>query len=215
VVKKTNIKKEAPRKEATPDAARNNFDLRKSAKFTSRESSVLQTEVAHKRESDIITNDIVDGLDSLASLTSQHLVEKNNMNSTDRPLSVEDAEAVEKLHTLRYLSGVLSNKSAQTPANEDNSEAAVAVKAVAVIPDAAKLPIISDLPYIDEEENELDEAIRCAIGLDNDEVVTSIQLASTESYSSASTLLVSQRSCSGTDTIHMSEKVIKRDYRDM
>jgi hypothetical protein len=77
------------------------------------------------------------------------------------------------------------------------------------------LPIISDLPYIDEEENELDEAIRCAIGLDNDEVVTSIQLASTESYSSASTLLVSQRSCSGTDTIHMSEKVIKRDYRDM
>ena len=76
----------------------------------------------------------------------------------------------------------------------------------------------SDLPFIDEDERELDEAIRDAIGLGQDEVVASIQLGSTTSpgsYSTASTLLLSQRSCSGTDTIHMSEKVIKRDYRDL
>ena len=77
----------------------------------------------------------------------------------------------------------------------------------------------SDLPYIDESDLELDEAIRDAIGIDEDRLVTRIQLDSTTSSASqsnnASTLLVSQRSCSGTDTIHMSEKVIKRDYRDM
>ena len=89
-------------------------------------------------------------------------------------------------------------------------------------PPAPSLIRTSDLPYIDESDLELDEAIRDAIGIEQEMLVTRIQLDSTTSSSSsanpnsnASTLLVSQRSCSGTDTIHMSEKVIKRDYRDM
>ena len=99
---------------------------------------------------------------------------------------------VDKIHTLRYSSGgVLSNKSAQTPKD-------------------------SDLPFIDEDELELDEAIQDATGLAQDQRVQSIQLNSTApNAGNVQGLLVSQRSCSGTDTIHISEKVIQRDYRDM
>ena len=125
-----------------------------------------------------------------------------------------DEVDAEKLHTLKYSSGgVLSNKSAQTQQTkiENNLETKQS-------PPACNTLNPSDLPFIDEDERELDEAIRDAIGLAQDEVVASIQLGSTASpgtYSTASTLLLSERSCSGTDTIHMSEKVIKRDYRDL
>ena len=126
---------------------------------------------------------------------------------------IDEVDA-EKLHTLKYSSGgVLSNKSAQTQQTkiENNLETKQS-------PPACNTLNPSDLPFIDEDERELDEAIRDAIGLAQDEVVASIQLGSTASpgtYSTASTLLLSERSCSGTDTIHMSEKVIKRDYRDL
>ena len=136
-----------------------------------------------------------------------------------------DEVDTEKLHTLRYTSGgVLSNKSAaQTQNNLESKPEKTRQTALMPSPPAPpscnySLNPSSDLPFIDEDDRELDEAIRDAIGLAQDEVVASIQLGSTTppgSYSTASTLLLSQRSCSGTDTIHMSEKVIKRDYRDL
>ena len=103
----------------------------------------------------------------------------------------DDNDDIEKLHTLRYSTGgVLSTKSAQTPN--------------------------ADLPFIDEDDLELDEAIQDATGLAQEQRVQSIQLnATTPNAGSVQGLLVSQRSCSGTDTIHLSEKVIQRDYRDM
>ena len=103
----------------------------------------------------------------------------------------DDDDDIEKLHTLRYSTGgVLSTKSAQTPN--------------------------ADLPFIDEDDLELDEAIQDATGLAQEQRVQSIQLnATTPNAGSVQGLLVSQRSCSGTDTIHLSEKVIQRDYRDM
>lgn len=103
----------------------------------------------------------------------------------------DDDVDIEKLHTLRYSTGgVLSTKSAQTPN--------------------------ADLPFIDEDDLELDEAIQDATGLAQEQRVQSIQLnATTPNAGSVQGLLVSQRSCSGTDTIHLSEKVIQRDYRDM
>lgn len=110
------------------------------------------------------------------------------------------------MHTLRYSTGgVLANKSAQTPSKPDQS------------PSLLTLQNPSDLPFIDEDERELDEAIRDATGLTQDQVVSSIQLGSTSStpIGPAATLLISERSCSGIDTIHMSEKVIKRNYRDL
>lgn len=104
---------------------------------------------------------------------------------------IKDDDDIEKLHTLRYSTGgVLSTKSAQTPN--------------------------ADLPFIDEDDLELDEAIQDATGLAQEQRVQSIQLnATTPNAGSVQGLLVSQRSCSGTDTIHLSEKVIQRDYRDM
>ena len=103
----------------------------------------------------------------------------------------DDDVDIEKLHTLRYSTGgVLSTKPAQTPN--------------------------ADLPFIDEDDLELDEAIQDATGLAQEQRVQSIQLnATTPNAGSVQGLLVSQRSCSGTDTIHLSEKVIQRDYRDM
>ena len=99
----------------------------------------------------------------------------------------DDNDDIEKLHTLRYSTGgVLSTKSAQTPN--------------------------ADLPFIDEDL-ELDEAIQDATGLAQEQRVQSIQI--TPNAGPVQGLLVSQRSCSGTDTIHLSEKVIQRDYRDM
>ena len=149
-----------------------NFELRRSAKFSSRESSVLKS--GDETKSDQIES---------ATISEQ-----------------------DKLHTLRYSSGgVLSTKSAQTLP-------AAAAESLSLNP-----PSSSDLPYIDEDERELDEAIRDATGLAQEEVVASIQLGTTSAVpdSTAATLLVTHRSCSGTDTIHMSEKVIKRDYRDL
>lgn len=100
---------------------------------------------------------------------------------------IKDEDDKEKLHTLRYSTGgVLSTKSAQTPN--------------------------ADLPFIDEDL-ELDEAIQDATGLAQEQRVQSIQI--TPNAGPVQGLLVSQRSCSGTDTIHLSEKVIQRDYRDM
>lgn len=121
------------------------------------------------------------------------------MKSEDENPDVSDQA---KLHTLKYSTGgVLTNKSAQTP----NTESPVLT-----------LHNPSDLPFIDEDERELDEAIRDATGLTQDQVVSSIQLGSTSTpIGPASTLLISERSCSGIDTIHMSEKVIKRNYRDL
>jgi len=121
-------------------------------------------------------------------------VERNfELRKSAKKVDIKDTtESVEKLHTLKYSSGgVLSNKSAQTHTKE------------------------TDLPFIDEDELELDEAIQDATGLAQDQQVQSIQLNSTANASSVQGLLISQRSCSGTDTIHISEKVIQRDYRDM
>lgn len=169
VVKTTSILKE-------PSVERN-FELRRSAKFSSRESSVMKSEDKETLKDDFYYND----------------------------------------HTLRYSGGgVLSSKSAQAQQQQTNfdnhKEATTTPTAKEDITFSTLNP--SDLPYIDEDERELDEAIRDATGLAQDQVVASIQLASTASNASASTLLVSQRSCSGTDTIR-SEKVIKRDYRDL
>ncbi len=120
-------------------------------------------------------------------------------------------EAQERLHTLRYNSGVLENKQQQQPLLPLPLSQPLSAQAL-------MLQTSPELPFIDEEVD-LDEAIRDAIGLgseDADSVVASIQLDSPDSSTvTASSLLVSQRSCSGTDTIHMSEKVIKRDYQDL
>ena len=174
---------------------------------------------------------------------------KNEAAVTIASAAAPAAENTEKIHTLRYSSGgVLSaNKPAQADEqkfdeifrenfhgeNDDftkkeekqpfppSSSLTSEVRRRPKIskPPAPSLIRTSDLPYIDESDLELDEAIRDAIGIDQERLVTKIQLDSTASsspsQSNASTLLVSQRSCSGTDTIHMSEKVIKRDYRDM
>ena len=159
-----------------------------SNKFSSRESSMV-------KEHDY-ANDLVKGLETMT------------------PLAAAKKDEAEKIHTLRYSSGgVLPNKPAQAV---DPLTTEVSPKLTTEVIPKPSLIGTSDLPYIDESDLELDEAIRDAIGMEQDRLVTSIQLASTAaSYSNASTLLVSQRSCSGTDTIHMSEKVIKRDYRDL
>lgn len=100
----------------------------------------------------------------------------------------------------------------------------------------------NDLPFIDDGDAELDAAIQEAVPLlDHQDQVTSIQVCSISSFikivstarknfyfyfndkltstanstSDVSTLLVSERPCSGTDTIHTSEKVIQREYRDV
>ena len=68
---------------------------------------------------------------------------------------VDEVDA-EKLHTLKYSSGgVLSNKSAQTQQTkiENNLETKQS-------PPACNTLNPSDLPFIDEDERELDEAIR-------------------------------------------------------
>ena len=131
-----------------------------------------------------------------ASKPKESSVERNfELRKSAKKVDIKEEETtenVDKIHTLRYSSGgVLSNKSAQTPKD-------------------------SDLPFIDEDELELDEAIQDATGLAQDQRVQSIQLNSTApNAGTVQGLLLSQRSCSGTDTIHISEKVIQRDYRDM
>jgi len=171
VVKTTSILKE-------PSVERN-FELRRSAKFSSRESSVMKSSEDNK--------------------TTTNIMDESTYND----------------HTLRYSTGgVLSTKSAQAQSkdNQENSFSTANNNSKENLTFSALNP--SDLPFIDEDERELDEAIRDATGLAQDQVVASIQLGSTASNPPASTLLVSQRSYSGTDTI-CSEKVIKRDYRDL
>jgi len=211
IVKTTSIKE--------PSVERN-FELRRSARFSSRESSVIKAEekpFENLKDTKVSLNEVSEAPKEVVKQALEHT------NNLQNDLSMKNQQVVkpkvdqvdeEKLHTLKYSSGgVLSNKSAQTQQNkiENNLE-----QSKPQSPCNTLNP--SDLPFIDEDERELDEAIRDAIGLAQDEVVASIQLGSTASpgtYSTASTLLLSQRSCSGTDTIHMSEKVIKRDYRDL
>ena len=220
VVKKTSILKEpSVEKEAK----------RHHSKFSSRESSVAKD---HHHEK-IYANDLVKGLESVVPLASKKEASNEAINATDGKKG-EDSSS-DKLHTLRYSEGgVLSNKPAQAATEGvarsipyyKSAPPPVAPKPATekgVAPVHHHIPtkpaslITSDLPYIDESDLELDEAIRDAIGMEQDRLVTSIQLASpsSDSYSNASTLLISQRSCSGTDTIHMSEKVIQRSYRDL
>jgi len=214
VVKTTSIKE--------PSVERN-FELRRSARFSSRESSVIKAEEKpfenpyHHKDTKVSLNEAPEAPKEVVKKALEHtsnlqndLYKKNQQVASPK---IDEVDA-EKLHTLKYSSGgVLSNKSAQTQQTkiENNLETKQS-------PPACNTLNPSDLPFIDEDERELDEAIRDAIGLAQDEVVASIQLGSTASpgtYSTASTLLLSERSCSGTDTIHMSEKVIKRDYRDL
>ena len=175
-----------------------NFELRRSAKFSSRESSVIKEPSVIKETKAIKESSVI----------------KDSVVIKDSSV-IKSADEADKLHTLKYQSGVLSNKSAQTPNPDTTPKPEVTETDFPVHTPLSTLNPPSDLPFIDEEELELEEAIRDS-GLDLDNVVSSIQLASpSNSYSNASTLLISQRSCSGTDTIHMSEKVIKRDYRDL
>ena len=186
---------------------------------------------------DYANENLVKGLESVTPLLAAKNP-KNNEAATNAAPAAADAE---KIHTLRYSSGgVLSNKPAQAEQQQlepdiirsgypkpgypvgysppSSSSLTSEVRRSKISKPSSTLIRTSDLPYIDESDLELDEAIRDAIGIDEDRLVTRIQLDSTTSsasQSNASTLLVSQRSCSGTDTIHMSEKVIKRDYRDM
>lgn len=207
-----------------------NYELRKSGKISSFEHKVEMSETSTvdsaslmKREASI-TEDIVKGLESITELTNQHLAKKQELDA--------QLEA-DKLHTLRYSSGVLNHKPAQARnVIEDTATTKESPSSV------NKSNATVEMPFIDEEDEEssplvltatatktseknpgdaeLSEAIRKATGLGEEQVVASIQLAETDSSStSASTLLVSQRSCSGTDTIHMSEKVIQRDYKDV
>jgi len=211
VVKTTSIKE--------PSVERN-FELRRSARFSSRESSVIKAEEKpfenlNLKDTKVSLNQACEAPKEVIKPAMEHT------NNLQNDLSMKNQQVVkpkidqvdeEKLHTLKYSSGgVLSNKSAQTQQKiENNLETKLPPPCNTLNP--------SDLPFIDEDERELDEAIRDAIGLAQEEVVASIQLGSTSSpgtYSTASTLLLSERSCSGTDTIHMSEKVIKRDYRDL
>lgn len=197
-----------------------NFELRRSARFSSRESSVIKAEEKpfenlNLKDTKVSLNQACEAPKEVIKPAMEHT------NNLQNDLSMKNQQVVkpkidqvdeEKLHTLKYSSGgVLSNKSAQTQQKiENNLETKLPLPCNTLNP--------SDLPFIDEDERELDEAIRDAIGLAQEEVVASIQLGSTASpgtYSTASTLLLSERSCSGTDTIHMSEKVIKRDYRDL
>lgn len=195
VIKKTSVISKEP-------SVERNFELRRSAKFSSTCSEAVKKKedtiadddklLLQRRQAEL-RKEISQGLEKVANLAAeQHMKDKHFAAAAD---PVTDAE---KLHTLRYSSGVLPVK--------DKPK---------IINPAQTHPVV-DLPYIDEDENELNEAIRDATGLGEDEVVASIQLTSTNESSPASTLLVStQRSYSGTDTIHMSEKVIKRDYRDL
>jgi len=200
-----------------------NFELRRSARFSSRESSVIKTEekpFENLNSKDTKINEKAlknEPSEAQKEVVKQELEHTNNLQNH---LSMKNQQVVqpkvnqvdeEKLHTLKYSSGgVLPNKSAQTQQKIENN--------LETKPATHNTLNPSDLPFIDEDERELDEAIRDAIGLAQEEVVASIQLGSTTSpgtYSTASTLLLSERSCSGTDTIHMSEKVIKRDYMDL
>ena len=196
----------------------------------SRESSML------RQEHELYANEsLVKGLETVVPLANKdpdvHCSsgsKKDNLNvNINAKANNANNTNSDKIHTLKYTSGgVLSNKPAQAvtvPAMRGSATTTATTdmtsSATQVIPTSPNKPslITSDLPYIDESDLELEEAIRDAIGMEQDTLVTSIQLASTTggSYSNASTLLCTQRSCSGTDTIHMSEKVIKRDYRDL
>lgn len=221
VVKTTPLIKE-------PESVERNFELRRSARFSSRESSVIKSEekpmeisrdarASFHEASETPTEVIKQALEHKSP--KSELSSQKQLNTKPKIDQIED----EKLHTLRYSSGgVLSHKpqSAQTP-SQSQSQKQLENNLLESKPSTNSNNVNtlnpSDLPFIDEDERELDEAIRDAIGLAQDEVVASIQLGSTASpgtYSTASTLLLSQRACSGTDTIHMSEKIIKRDYMD-
>lgn len=150
-------------------------------------TSIIQKEP--KRESSVLSEKKFEKSESL-----------KNLQKSESTRNVKEAsESTRKIESLAEFGGKEIEKSAQTP--QETS--------------FLTFNNPSDLPFIDEDDRELDEAIQVATGLEKNQMVTSIQLGSTSSYSTASTLLVSQRSCSGTDTIHMSEKVIKRDYRDL
>lgn len=216
VVKTTPLIKE-------PESVERNFELRRSARFSSRESSVIKSEekpmeISRDARASETPKEVIKQALEHKSPKSE-LSSQKQLNTKPKIDQIED----EKLHTLRYSSGgVLSHKpqSAQTPL-QSQSQKQIENNLLESKPSTNSNNVNtlnpSDLPFIDEDERELDEAIRDAIGLAQDEVVASIQLGSTASpgtYSTASTLLLSQRSCSGTDTIHMSEKIIKRDYMD-
>jgi len=191
-----------------------NFELRRSARFSSRESSVIKTEekpFENLNSKDTKINEKAlknEPSEAQKEVVKQELEHTNNLQNH---LSMKNQQVVqpkvnqvdeEKLHTLKYSSGgVLPNKSAQTQQKIENN--------LETKPATHNTLNPSDLPFIDEDERELDEAIRDAIGLAQEEVVASIQLGSTTSpgtYSTASTLLLSERSCSGTDTIHRVKK---------
>jgi len=90
-----------------------------------------------------------------------------------------------------------------------------------------------EIPFMDDGENEdyrqavrqstdqdsdTDTAISEALSgmLDLDQNVEKIQLEAGSSSSSSSTsMMVSERKCQGTDTIHMSKSTVRRDYTDV
>jgi len=221
VVKTTPLIKE-------PESVERNFELRRSARFSSRESSVIKSEekpMEISRDARASFHEASETPKEVIKQALEHNSPKSELSSQKQLNTKPKIDQIEdeKLHTLRYSSGgVLSHKpqSAQTqsqPSQKQLENNLLESKPSTNSNNVNTLNNPSDLPYIDEDERELDEAIRDAIGLAQDEVVASIQLGSTASpgtYSTASTLLLAQRSCSGTDTIHMSEKIIKRDYMD-